>query len=65
MVVVAGGNREGDALSDGIFWGGRYFLRAPLSVGGAREEGVGLGNVYGKFVVRLRVGCYIAKPRDY
>ena len=62
MVVVVGGNGEGAALSNGIFWIERYFLRAPLSVGGAREGRVGLGDVYGKLVVCLRVGCCIAKP---
>ena len=64
MVVVVGGNGEGAALSDGIFWSGRYFLRSLLSVGGAGEVGVGLGDVYGKLVVHLRVGCCIAKPKD-
>ena len=43
LVVVAGGNREGDALSDGIFWSERYFLRDPLSVGGAGEGGGRIG----------------------
>ena len=51
-------------MSEGIFWSGRYFLRVALSVGGAREGGLGLGDVYGKLVVRLRVGCCIAKTRD-
>ena len=61
---MVGGNGEGAAMSEGIFWSGRYFLRVALSVGGAREGGVGLGDVYGKLLVRLRVGCCIAKPRD-
>ena len=64
LVVVVGGNGEGAALSDGLFWSGRYFLRALLSVGGAGEGGVGLGDFYGKLVVRLRVGCCISKIRD-
>ena len=33
-------------------------------MGGDREGVVGLGDVYGKLVVHLRVGCCIAKPRD-
>ena len=32
-------------------------------MGGAGEGGVGLGDVYGKLVVILRVGCCIAKHR--
>ena len=30
----------------------------------AREEGVGLGDDYGEFIVFLRVGCCVAKLRD-
>ena len=59
------GNGEGSALSDGIFWSRRYFLGAPLYVGGSVEWVVGLGDVYGKLVVRLRLGFCITKPRDY
>ena len=65
LVVVVGMNGEGAALYDGIFWSERYFLRDPLSVWGAGEGGVGLGDVYGKLLVHLRVGCCIARPRYY
>ena len=64
LLIVLEGNGEGADLYDGLFWSGRYFLRDPLSVGGSGEGGVGLGDVYGKLVVRLRVGLCIAKPRD-
>ena len=62
---MVGGNGEGAALSDNIFWSGIYFLRAPLFVGFSGEGRLGLGDVYGKLVVHLRVGCCIARPRYY
>ena len=64
LLVVVEGNGEGDALSDEIFWSGKYFLRDLLSVGGDGEGGVGFVDVYGNLVVHLRVGCCIDKTRD-
>ena len=47
-----------------VFFGsGRYFIRGLLFLGGAGGERVGLGDVYRKLVVCLRVGGCIYKTR--
>ena len=64
LVVVVGGNGEGAALSDGIFGGGRFFLGIPCLWGVPGGGDYGWVIFYGNLVVRLMVGCFIAKPRD-